>query len=113
MRGAQHLRQAIIDPGAALPRGTLSVPGRDLLQFLPVRVVTREGREVRGIRINEDSLTIQLRDTNGGFHSFRKADLQRLEKETGTSLMPSYRDRMTAGDLTDLVAYLWSLRGSR
>jgi cytochrome c oxidase cbb3-type subunit 3 len=113
MRGAQHLREAIVDPGAALPRGTLSVPGRDLLQFLPVRVVTREGREVRGIRINEDSLTIQLRDPNGQFYSFRKADLQRLEKETGKSLMPSYRDRLTAGELTDLVAYLWSLRGSR
>ena len=113
MRGAQYLRQAIIDPGAALPRGTLSVPGRDLLQFLPVRVVTREGREVRGIRINEDSLTIQLRDTNGQFYSFRKLDLQQLEKEIGKSLMPSYKDRITAGELADLVAYLWTLRGSR
>jgi cytochrome c oxidase cbb3-type subunit 3 len=113
MRGTQYLRQAIIDPGAALPRGTLSVPGRDLLQFLPVRVVTREGRAVRGIRINEDSLTIQLRDANGEFYSFRKLDLQRLEKEIGNSLMPSYTDRMTAGELADLVAYLWTLRGSR
>ena len=113
MRGAQYLRQAIIDPGAALPRGTLTVPGRDLLQFLPVRVITREGREVRGIRINEDSLTIQLRDTNGQFYSFRKLDLRQLEKETGKSLMPGYRERMTAGELTDLVAYLWTLRGSR
>ena len=113
MRGAQYLHQAIVDPGAALPRGTLSVPGRDLLQFLPVRVVTREGREVRGIRLNEDSLTIQLRDTSGQFHSFRKSDLQQMEKQTGTSLMPSYKDRLTAGELTDLVAYLWSLRGSR
>jgi cytochrome c oxidase cbb3-type subunit III len=113
MRGAEYLRQAIVDPGAALPRGTLSVPGRDLLQFLPVRVVTRDGREVRGIRVNEDSLTIQLRDTNGRFHSFRKPDLQTIRKETGTSLMPSYKDRLTAGELADLVAYLWSLRGSR
>jgi putative heme-binding domain-containing protein len=113
MRGAQYLRQAIIDPGAALPRGTLSVPGRDLLQFLPVRVVTRDGREMRGVRINEDSLTIQLRELNGQFSSFRKRDLQQLEKETGTSLMPGYKDRLTAGELADLVAYLWTLRGPR
>jgi cytochrome c oxidase cbb3-type subunit 3 len=113
MRGTQYLREAIIDPGAALPRGTLSIPGRDLLQFLPVRVITREGREVRGIRINEDSLTIQMRDTNGRFYSFRKLDLQKLDKETGQSLMPSYKDRITDSELGDLVAYLWTLRGSR
>ena len=113
LRGADYLRQAIVDPGAALPRGTLSVPGRDLFQFLPVRVVTGDGREVRGIRMNEDSLTIQLRDAGGQFYSFRKSDLRQLEKETGKSPMPSYRDRATPGELADLVAYLWTLKGSR
>jgi len=113
LRGADYLRQAIVDPGAALPRGTLSVPGRDLFQFLPVRVVTGDGREVRGMRMNEDSLTIQLRDTGGQFYSFRKSDLRQLEKQTGKSPMPSYKDRATPGELIDLVAYLWTLKGSR
>jgi putative heme-binding domain-containing protein len=110
LRGASYLRQALVEPGAALPLGTLTVPGRGLREFLPVRVVTRDGRDVRGIRINEDSLTIQIRDRSNQVYSFRKSDLQQLDKETGTSLMPSYQDRLPAADLTDLVAYLSSLR---
>lgn len=113
LRGASYLRQAVVDPGAALPVGTLTVPGRALREYLPVRVVTRDGREVRGIRVNEDAVTIQLRDSSNQFHSFRKSDLQQIAKETDASLMPGYKDRLPAADLADLVAYLSSLRGSR
>lgn len=112
-RPPQHLRQALVDPGAALPRGTLPIPARSLNEFLPVRVVTRDGREVRGMRINEDTFTIQLRDAGNRFHSFRKNDLRQIEKETGKSLMPSFKDRLSASELDDLVAYLSSLRGAK
>jgi cytochrome c oxidase cbb3-type subunit III len=64
-RGPAYLRQALLDPAAALPRGVQVVPSRNLDEFLPLRVVTREGREVRGARVNEDTFTIQLRDANG------------------------------------------------
>src|SRR5262245_22589653 len=49
-RGSDYLRQAILEPGAVLPHGTQPVPARNLDEFLPVRVVTRDGREVRGTR---------------------------------------------------------------
>jgi len=110
-RGPDYLRQAVLDPGAILPHGTQPIPSRNLDEFLPVRVVTRDGREVRGARINEDSFTIQLRDSNDQFHSFRKADLRQIEKEFGKSLMPAYKDRLPAADVNDLVAYLSSLGG--
>src|SRR5215831_7509618 len=110
-RGPDYLRQAILDPGAVLPHGSQPVPARNLDEFLPVRIVTREGREVRGARINEDTFTIQLRDSNNQFHSFRKADLRQIEKEFGKSLMPAYKDRLPAADVNDLVAYLSSLGG--
>jgi putative heme-binding domain-containing protein len=112
IRGAQYLRQSITDPAAALPRGTLRVPGRDFLEFLPVRVMTSDGRTVEGFRVNEDALTIQIRDLRNELHSFRKSDLQRLEKQIGKSLMPSFRDRVSESELDDLVAYLASLRGT-
>src|SRR5262245_51408096 len=63
-RGPDYLRQAILDPAGTLPRGVQVVPARNLDEFLPVRVITRDGREIRGARINEDSFTIQLRDAN-------------------------------------------------
>ena len=112
-RGADYLRQAILDPGAAMPRGAQQIPARNLDEFLPVRVVTREGREVRGARINEDTFTIQLRDANNQFYSFRKADLRQIEKEFGKSLMPAYKDRLQASELNDLVAYLSALGGAK
>ena len=112
-RGPDYLRQALIDPAAALPHGTLPVPSRNLDEFLPVRVITQDGHEVRGARINEDTFTIQLRDSNGEFHSFRKAELRQIEKEFGKSLMPSFKDRLNASAVDDLVAYLVSLGGAK
>ena len=110
-RGPDYLRQAILDPAAALPNGSQPVPSRNLDEFLPVRIMTREGREVRGARINEDTFTIQVRDSNGQLHSFRKAELRQIEKEFGKSLMPAYKDRLSASEVGDLVAYLSSLGG--
>jgi cytochrome c oxidase cbb3-type subunit III len=112
-RGPEYLRQAILDPASTLPKGTQPVPSRNLDEFLPVRIVTRDGREVRGARINEDTFTIQVRDSNNQLHSFRKADLRQVDKEFGKSLMPSFKDRLSAADVNDLVAYLYSLGGAK
>jgi putative heme-binding domain-containing protein len=110
MRSASSLRQSILDPGAVLPKGVLQVPARGYAEYLPLRIVTKQGGEVRGIRVNEDAFTIQVRDQAGKFYSLRKADLELLEKQTGKSLMPSFANRLKADELTDLVAYLASLR---
>jgi cytochrome c oxidase cbb3-type subunit III len=112
-RAADYLRQAIVDPGATLPRGVMTVPGRGFPEYLPVRVVTRDGQEVRGIRVNEDSFSIQVKDPGNRIYSFNKADLQTLEKETGQSLMPNYSGKVSGAELDDLVAYLWSRGGVR
>jgi hypothetical protein len=63
--------------------------------------------------LNEDSFTIQLRDSSNVFHSFRKLDLSELKKEFGASLMPGYRESLTASEIDDLVAYLAGLRGDK
>jgi putative heme-binding domain-containing protein len=110
MRSASSLRQSILDPGAVLPKGVLQIPARGYAEYLPLRIVTKQGGEVRGIRVNEDAFTIQVRDQAGKFYSLRKADLELLEKQAGKSLMPSFASRIKADELTDLVAYLSSLR---
>jgi cytochrome c oxidase cbb3-type subunit III len=110
LRGPAYLRQAVIDPGATLPKDVLQVPARGYAEYLPLRIVTKQGIEVSGIRVNEDAFTIQVRDRDGKFYSLRKSDLELLEKQTSTSLMPSQAARLTERDLTDLVAYLSSLR---
>jgi cytochrome c oxidase cbb3-type subunit 3 len=99
-RSADYLRESLLKPGAAVPEG-----------FLVVRVITRDGKTVRGLRVNEDSFTIQLRDASNRFFSFRKSDLTSIKKEFNESLMPSYESRFTPAELDDLIAYLASLRG--
>jgi len=99
-RSGSHLKQTLIKPGATLPQG-----------FLYVAAVTAAGQTVRGIRVNEDVFTIQIKDAGGRFHSFRKADLKELRRLRGESPMPSFEGSLTGAELDDLVAYLASLRG--
>ena len=99
-RGAAYLRESLVSPGATIPA-----------RYLLVRAQTRGGEEVVGVRVNEDSFTIQLRDQTGGIHSLSKLELEDLEKAFGESLMPSYGSALNAAELEDLIAYLASLRG--
>jgi cytochrome c oxidase cbb3-type subunit III len=69
-RAPDYLRQAIVDPAATLPRGVMAFPGHGFNEFLPVRVVTRDGHEVRGLRVNEDSFTIQVKDAGNQLFLF-------------------------------------------
>jgi len=101
-RSPAYLREALIDPGAASPDG-----------YLVVTITERDGGKVRGVRANEDSFTIQLRDENNRFHSFRKLEIKDLQKEVGVSTMPSYKTTLTNSEIDDLVAYLASLRGEK
>jgi putative heme-binding domain-containing protein len=99
-RSATHLRAALVNPESTLPEG-----------FLELRLVTKDGRRITGVRIDEDTFTIQIMDLNGGLHSFVKDDLKELHRDTGKSPMPSFRAVFSAPEMDDLVAYLVSLRG--
>jgi cytochrome c oxidase cbb3-type subunit 3 len=100
-RSSPYLRESLLKPGAAVPE-----------KFKVVTVLTTGGRTVRGMRVNEDTFTIQLRDAGGRFHSFRKSELSKIDREDNASLMPSYESKFTAAELDDLIAYLASLRGA-
>jgi putative heme-binding domain-containing protein len=113
-RSAQYLRTALLDPNADVPenfavyRRVIYMPDN----FLLVRVVARDGREITGVRLNEDAFTIQLRDFSDRLYSFRKEELKELHKEWGKSPMPSYRGALSESEVQDVVAYLTGLQGA-
>lgn len=81
--------------------------------FLQVRVVTPDGTHITGVRVDEDTFTIQLRDASDRLYSFRKEELRELHEDWGKSPMPGYRGVFTESELRDVVAYLLSLEGAR
>jgi hypothetical protein len=74
-------------------------------------VTTASGETVTGIRLNEDDISIQLRDMNGNLRSFLKDKVKEIRKDK-PSLMPAYGSVLSKKELEDLVAYLSSLRGT-
>jgi putative heme-binding domain-containing protein len=79
--------------------------------YEPVTVATRDGRQIKGVRKNEDSFSIQIMDTNEQLSTFLKKDLREVTDEK-RSLMPDYGpDKLTEAELDDLLAYLRNLHG--
>lgn len=74
-----------------------------------VQAVTRDGKRVGGIRLNEDTYSVQLLDSSENLVSLRKGELKEYRIESRSS-MPSYKQVFSESELEDLVAYLHSLR---
>ena len=101
IRSPDALEDSLLDPNASV-----------LPMNRSVRAVTREGRTISGRRLNEDTYTVLLIDEQERLVSVDKAGLREYTV-VKTSSMPSYKDRLTSGEMSDIVAYLHSLRGSR
>ena len=76
----------------------------------PVRVVMQDGRTLTGRRVNEDTFTVQLIDQQERLHSLEKKDIKTLDVQT-TSPMPSFNGKLTTEEISDVIAYLITLKG--
>ena len=101
IRTPSALQRSLLDPTSAM-----------LPINRPVRAVTRDGRTIRGRRLNEDTYSVQLIDEQERLVSLVKADLSEYELSK-TSPMRSMAGILTADEQADLVAYLLSLKGLR
>src|SRR6476659_4377880 len=99
-RGPESLRLAIVDPDAEIYE-----------EYFTVVAVTKGGQRIEGIALNEDDLSIQLRDAGGNPRSFLKENLTELKREE-RSLMPSYASKLSASEIGNLIAYLRTLKGA-
>lgn len=99
LRSASMLQQALVEPTSTM-----------LPINRPVRAVTKAGKTITGRRLNEDTYTVQIIDENGRLQSLTKADLKEYQVLTA-SPMPSFRDKLTVDEISDVVAYLLTLKG--
>jgi cytochrome c oxidase cbb3-type subunit 3 len=98
-RGPKYLEESLLKPEADVP-----------IRYRAIQVTTKSGQMFAGIRLNEDDLSIQLRDTGDNLRSFLKDNVKEIRRDR-PSLMPAYGPLLTNKELEDLVAYLSSLRG--
>ncbi len=98
-RKRDAIEESIVDPNAEI------LPENRYLQ-----VVTRDGTTITGRILNEDTFSLQLIDSKERLLSLQKSDLTKFEF-LKNSPMPSYKDKLSGEELTDLVGYLASLKG--
>jgi cytochrome c oxidase cbb3-type subunit III len=96
-RRAVELEQSLLDPEA-----DVQITNRTY------RVVAKDGSVTTGRLLNIDSFTVQLLDSKEQLRSFTKSDLR--DHGFVASPMPSFKGRLSAQEIADLVGYLVTLK---
>jgi putative heme-binding domain-containing protein len=116
VRGAgSHLGPELTDIGAIrraveLQKSLMEPDAEVLPQNRYYRVVTKDGKTVTGRLLNQDAFSVQLLDSREQLVTYLKSNLTQyafLDK----SPMPSFKGKLSPGELADLVSYLVSLKG--
>jgi len=109
-RSAPDLSDIGIARAPAMLERSVRDPSSALLPInRPVRIVMRDGRSIRGRRLNEDTHTVQIIDDKERLLSVLKKDVRSFDVVT-ESLMPAYAAKLSADEIADVVAYLLTLR---
>jgi putative heme-binding domain-containing protein len=99
-RSAEQLKTAIVAPDQeVLPENRL------------VDVVLKDGTTVKGRILNHDALSLQLIDSKEQLRSFQIFEIRKYTILT-KGLMPSYSNKLSDQQVSDIVAYLSSLNES-
>jgi len=98
-RRAVDLLRSLVEPSAEIRPENRSV-----------RVTLRDGRTLTGRFLNQDTFSIQLIDATDKLMSIDKSTVRESTLLT-TSPMPSFKDKLSAQELADVVSYLASLKG--
>ncbi|MEP6915804.1 MAG: c-type cytochrome, partial [Acidobacteriota bacterium] len=100
------LQQKIVDPRAAAPPG-----GRGASPVTALVVTLPDGRVMRGVRRNEDTFSLQMIDASGQLQLLDKTTLASVVVDTTAQHPTDDAARLSAGEITNLVAYLSAQQG--
>ena len=101
VRTPAALQRSLLDPNRAMPPINR-----------PVAITTKDGKTIRGRRLNEDTFSVQLVNDAGALVTVAKNNVATFEAGK-TSPMPSVAKTLSVDEVADLVGYLLSLRGAQ
>jgi putative heme-binding domain-containing protein len=93
----QQLAQSILDPNAVVSA-----------QNRYVVLKMKDGKTITGKLLSVDTFAYQIFDST---EKLRNISKENIRETTMTSPMPSYRDKLSTQELSDVVSYLMSLKG--
>jgi putative heme-binding domain-containing protein len=100
LRRSTELERSIVDPDAEVTQENRTV-----------HAVMKDGTVVTGRLLNWDTFTVELIDTKDQLRLLQRSTLKEFAilKKSG---MPSYQGKLTAQEVSDVVSYLTTLRGT-
>ncbi len=112
--GGSRTREAIIDsvrnPSRRLAWGLSEATKEFPQEYETVTVVTADGKEIKGVTLNEDNFSLQIMDASENLYLLEKDKMRSFQK-TRESFMPRYDTGLLSDkDLDDIVAFLSSAR---
>jgi putative heme-binding domain-containing protein len=111
--GGSRTRDSIIDsvrnPSRRLAWGLTESTKEFPQEYESVTAVTADGKQVKGVTLNEDSFSVQIMDAGEHIYLLEKSTLKSFEKSR-QSAMPKYEpETLSDKELEDVVAYLVSV----
>src|SRR5579871_7070693 len=108
--GGSRTRDSIIDsvrnPSRRLAWGLTESTKEFPQEYESVTAVTAEGKQIKGVTLNEDSFSVQIMDAGEHICLLQKDQLKSFQKSR-ESMMPKYEpETLSDKELEDIVAYL-------
>ena len=105
-RTPESLVDSIRNPSRRLAWGLTEATKEFPQEYESVTVITADGKEIKGVTLNEDSFTVQIMDSAENIHLIEKDKLKSFHKSR-QSAMPKYNpDVLSDKDVEDIVAFL-------
>jgi cytochrome c oxidase cbb3-type subunit III len=108
--GGSRTREAMIEsirnPSRRLAWGLTEATKEFPQEYESVTAVTADGKQVKGVILNEDSFSVQVMDSSEHIHLLQKDKLKSFQKNRD-SAMPEYTtDVLSDKEVEDIVAFL-------
>jgi len=108
--GGSRTREAIIDsvrnPSRRLAWGLTEATKEFPQEYETITVVTANGKEIKGVALNEDNFSVQMIDSSEEIHLLEKDKLRSFQKSRESIMLTYSRDLLSDKDLDDIVAFL-------
>jgi putative heme-binding domain-containing protein len=101
-RSVNYLRESVLAPGNDITPG-----------YQMITVVTKDGKKIVGAQRYYDDFSVQLMDAGENYYSFQRSDIASVKQEYKSLMPDTYGKVFSETELSDLIAYMASLRGTK